>query len=139
MEKIRSIVFAEGVQMSVDVKKTEKYYDSITSNSLCDCNYCKNYYQQIKSAYPLMEDYLASMGADIEKPFDVSPLEPDVNGVLEYCACQYIVFGSCETAYSHKVGDVEICIAASHPSTGIEDEHFVLEFSPIRLKWVMSE
>lgn len=125
--------------MSVDVKKTEKYYNSITNNSLCDCNYCKNYYLQIKSAYPLVENYLATIGVDIEKPFELSPLEPDLNGILEYCSCQYIVFGSCQTAYLCTVGDVEIRVATSYPSTGIEEEHFVLEFSPIRLKWAVSE
>ena len=89
--------------------------------------------------YPLLEDYLASMGVDIEKPFELSPLEPDLNGILEYCSCQYIVFGSCQTGYSHTVGNVEVRVATSYPSTGIEGEYFVLDFSPIRLKWRASE
>lgn len=123
--------------MGIDVRKTQKYYNAVMPNDLCGCNYCKNYYLQIKDAYPLVADCLASMGIDIGKPFDTSPLEPDEKGTLEYHACQYIVFGSCGTAYSHKVSDVEICVAASYPSTGIEDEHFVLELDPIRLEWIM--
>ena len=125
--------------MNVDVKKTQKYYNSISLNDLCDCNYCKNYYSQIKSAYPLVADYLASMGVDIEKPFETSPLEIDKNGILEYCTCQYIVFGNCETTYSHKIGNVEFHLATSYRSTGIKDEFFVLEFYPIQLKWIISE
>jgi len=82
----------------------------------------------------MIASYLAALGVDIEKPFETSPLEPDGNGILEYCACQYIVFGSCPSTYSHKTGDVEFHAASSYPSTGIEEEHFVLEFSPIFLK-----
>jgi hypothetical protein len=118
--------------MNVNIEKTKKYYHSIDSKSLCDCNYCKNYYAQIKADYPAVASYLASLGIDIEKPFDVSPLEPE-NGILEYCACWYIVFGSCPDTYRYKIGDVDFCVASAHPSTGIEEEHFVLEFSPIRL------
>jgi hypothetical protein len=119
--------------MNVNIEKTKKYYHSIGPESLCDCNYCKNYYVQIKADYPEIASYLASLGVDIEKPFEDSPLEPE-NGMLEYCACQYIVFGSCPDTYRHKIGDVEFCVTTSHPSTGIKEEHFVLDFSPIRLK-----
>jgi hypothetical protein len=92
---------------------------------------------QIKADYPAVESYLASFGVDIEKPFETSPLEPDENDMLEYCGCQYIVFGNCPDTYRHKIGDVEFRVASSHPSTGIEEEHFVLEFFPIRLKVVL--
>jgi hypothetical protein len=120
--------------MNVNIEKTKKYYHSIEPKSLCDCNYCKNYYTQIKAYYPAVASYLASLGIDIEKPFDVNPLEPE-NGMLGYCACCYIVFGSCPDNYRHKIGDVDFCVASAHPSTEIEEEHFVLEFSPIRLSY----
>jgi hypothetical protein len=122
--------------MHVNIEKTRKYYHSIGPESLCDCNYCKNYYSQIKADYPAVASYLLSLGVAIEKPFDVSPLEPE-NGMLEYCACWYIVFGSCPDTYRHKIGDVEFRVASAHPSTEIEEEHFVLEFSPIRLKVII--
>jgi hypothetical protein len=123
--------------MNVNIEKTQKYYHSIKPESLCDCNYCKNYYEQIKADYPAVASYLDSLGVDIEKPFDISALEPE-NGMLEYCACWYIVFGSCPDDYRLKIGDVEFCVTTSHPSTGIEENHFVLEFSPIRLKMILS-
>lgn len=121
--------------MHPDVQKTENYYRSIEAAHLCGCLYCKSYCRQVKSAYPAAAAYLASLGVDIEKPFETSPLEPDENGILEYCACQYIVFGSCPDSYQHQIGDVTFRRAASHPGTGISAEHFVLEFSPIRLKF----
>ena len=77
-----------------------------------------------------------SFGIDIEKPFETSPLEPDENGLLEYCCCQYIVFGDCEPEYHHRIDNVEFRVAKSYPRTGIEQAHFVLEFFPIKLKYI---
>ncbi len=48
--------------MEIDIKKTQKYYSQITTHVLCNCNYCKNYYLQVRAAYPLVTEYLASMG-----------------------------------------------------------------------------
>ena len=78
--------------MNVNVTKTKEYYTTITDSKLCDCSYCRNYRLQIKSVLPEVATYLESLGIDIEKPFEISPLEPDENGMLEYCGCQYIAF-----------------------------------------------
>jgi hypothetical protein len=43
----------------VNIEKTQKYYHSIKPESLCDCNYCKNYYEQIKADYPAVASYLS--------------------------------------------------------------------------------
>ena len=123
--------------MNVDMTKTKEYYAAIDNSELCDCSYCRNYRMQIKSAYPEVAEYLASLGVHIQKPFETSPLEPDENGMLEYCGCQYIVFGNCEPEYHHRIGDVEFRVATSYPSTGIEGDHFVIEFFPIRLRSVI--
>ena len=125
--------------MNIDVSATRDYYNSITDSTLCDCGYCRNYRLQVKSALPEVTAYLDSLGIDIEKPFETSPLEPDENGMLEYCGCQYIVFGSCDPEYHHRNGDVEFRIATSYPSTGIEQEHFVLELFPVQLKFVCKD
>ena len=122
--------------MIVDVSATKDYYNSIMDSALCDCSYCRNYRLQIKSALPVVAAYLDSLGIDIEKPFETSPLEPDENGMLEYCGCQYIVFGNCDPEYHYRIGDVKFRVATSYPSTGIEQEHFVIELFPIKLKYV---
>ena len=121
--------------MNVNVPQTIEFYHSISETSLCDCSYCRSYRLQIKSAFPKVAEYLDSLGIDIEKPFETSPLEPDENGMLEYCCCQYIAFGNCEPNYHHRIGNVEFRMATSYPRTGIEQEHFVLEFYPIKLKY----
>ena len=122
--------------MNVNISGTRAFYNSITESSLCDCSYCRNYRLQIKSAVLNVAIYLESWGIDIEKPLETSPLEPDENGMLEYCCCQYIVLGNCEPEYHHKIANIEFRVAKSYPSTGIEQEHFVLEFSPIKLKYL---
>lgn len=123
--------------MNVDIAKTKEYYAAIADSELCDCSYCHNYRLQIKSAYREVAEYFTTLGVDIQKPFETSPLEPDENGMLEYCCCQYIVLGNCEPEYHHRIGDVEFRVATSYPGTGIEQEHFVIEFSPVRLRSVI--
>ena len=125
--------------MNVDIAKTKSYYNSIAETSLCDCAYCRNYRLQVKGAFPKVAEYLYSFGIDIEKPLETSPFEPDENGMLEYCGCQYIAFGNCNPEYHHTVDDVEFRIATSYPSTGIEQEHFVLELFPVQLKFVCKD
>lgn len=122
--------------MNVDIAKTKSYYNSIAETSLCDCAYCRNYRSQVKGAFPKVAEYLYSFGIDIEKPLETSPFEPDENGMLEYCGCQYIAFGKCNPEYHHTVDDVEFRIATSYPSTGIEQEHFVIELFPVKLKYI---
>lgn len=120
--------------MKVDVEKTRQYYRGIGPGKLCSCKDCKNYYAQVKAAYPAVAEYLAELGVDIEKPLETSPLEPGADGMLEYGACQYVVLGCCEEDYRHTVGGVEVRKARFYPTTGVEAEHFVLELSPILLK-----
>ncbi len=118
--------------MEVDVRKTTQYYSSLSDTQLCDCAYCINYRKEIKAAYPRLVDALARLGVDIEKPYETSPLEPE-EGYLTYCACQYIVFGSCRATDCWQVGSVTLRPALSYPPTGIGSPHFVLELYPIRL------
>ena len=77
--------------MDINIAKTKEYYASIDESLLCDCSYCQCYREQIRSVYPKVAEYLDSLGIDIEKPFETSPLEPDEKNMLEYCCCQYIV------------------------------------------------
>ena len=122
--------------MNVNITKNRMYYASVAESSLCDCAYCRNYRSQIRSSYPQVASYLESLGIDIEKPYETSPLDPDDTGMLEYCCCQYVVFGSCEPEYRHKIHDVTFRIATSYPRTNIHEEHFVLEFFPIKLRFL---
>ena len=127
--------------------KTKNYYRELNKDSLCSCDYCRNYYKEVKAAYPELSDHLAGMGVDIEKPFETMPLEPyegnieyiavPYEGNIEYIAVQYIVMGNAADFKSEDVYGVHISIADSHPMTDIDEEHYVIEISPIRLKWAV--
>ena len=77
----------------MDKMKTENYYRALNNENLCSCNYCRNYYKEVKETYLELSDYLARMGIDIEKPLETMPLEP-FEGSIEYIAVQYIAMGN---------------------------------------------
>ena len=69
--------------MKADIEKTRDYYRNLGPENICDCAYCRNYCARVKAAYPEVAWYLDSLGVDIEKTFETSPLEPDEKGDLE--------------------------------------------------------
>ncbi len=121
----------------MDIEKTKEFYNQIKAEDLCSCDYCQNYIREIKSSYPILAEYLNHLGIDIEKPFETMPLEPDKSGYIEYICSQYIVCGTPDDFMKVTVNSVIVDIAESHPSTTIEEIHFVIEVYPISLKWVM--
>ena len=120
----------------MNLEKTEKYYRTLKEEDLCDCIYCRNYYRNVRNAYPELTAYLAGMGIDIEKPFEAMPLEP-YEGMMEYSGVQYIVMGDASDFHEADVSGVHIEIAGSHPMTDIAEEHFVIEISPVIMKWTV--
>lgn len=117
----------------MDTARTKAYYQSLSENDLCGCNYCRNFRRHIKASYPKLSRWFNSRGIDIEKAMETSPLEADDQGYIEYAGCQYVAFGSCEPDFEHRVENVTIRRALSYPDTGIPEPHFVLESFPIRL------
>ena len=113
--------------MKIDIVKTREYYNLLSSDMLCDCDYCKLYYAKSRKEFLELALWLDEYGVDIEKPFEVMSPEPDESGTLDYIGVQYIVFGNFTNDISYYVGDFNIKIAYSHPNTEISDEHFVLE------------
>lgn len=65
------------------------------------------------------------------------PLEPEKSGYIDYLGVQYIVCGEWDDFTETVIDSVNARIAESHPSTGMDETHFVIEIYPIRLKWVM--
>ena len=121
----------------MDIKGTKSYYERISNRDLCDCAYCQNYIREIKATYPEIAAYLFSLGIDIEKPFETMPLEPDEAGYIEYISAQYIVCGEPDDFVKTVIGSVNVDVAGTHPSTQINEVHFVIEIYPVRLKWIM--
>ena len=124
----------------MNIKRTKQYYESLTSKDVCQCDYCQNYIQNIKTAYPQIANYLQGIGVDIERPSEVLSFDPDGHGYIEYCQAQYIVFGSKSDFCKMDISDIHIDIQDIHPCTNIEEEHFVIALyslhDMIRLKWM---
>ncbi len=120
----------------MDVERTKQYYDQLTEKDLCQCAYCKTYAKEIKTALPRLTAYLNRLGVDIEKPFEVLPLDESPES-MEYLGVQYVVMGTAESFREITVDQARIYTTESHPNTGIEGEHFVIEIvpdKPFRLK-----
>ena len=118
----------------MSTEKTKQYYDRLTDADICDCAYCRNYVREIRNAYPELTDFLSKAGVDIEKPFEVIPIGP-ADGMMFYSGAQYVVIGAVEESMETSIGNVRIFITDSHPMTDIKEDHFVIELSPINLKW----
>lgn len=120
----------------MDINRTKAYYAGLTGDDLCRCEYCRTYVREIRSALPRLAEYLERLGVDIEKPFEVLPLDETADE-MAYLAVQYVVIGSAEGFEETKVDDMEVFLTDSHPMTNIEEAHFVIEIvprSPLRLK-----
>ena len=122
----------------MDTEATKIYYQRISDKDICDCSYCKNYIHDIRETYPELTSFLHTLGVDIEKPFELMPLEEDAEGYVDYIGEQYIVMGSTIGFEETSIDGARIRIADSHPATSNDDEHFVIEVSPVRLKWVQN-
>lgn len=119
--------------MQPDIARTRAYYANLPMVDLRNCVYCQNYREKVRQAHPAMADFLAFLGVDVEKAFETSPLEPAENGILSYCACQYLVFGACGADYQRQIGDVLFRVATSYPAPKVHGPYFVLECGPICL------
>ena len=121
--------------MTANVEKTQAFYDALSQANLCSCEDCRRYYTRVRAAYPGLEAWLRALGADIEKPFELSlPTGPDALGRMEYSSSMYIVFGEGKHGFVRCVDDLEIIITEHHPDTGIKEPHFVIVTGPIFLK-----
>ena len=115
-------------------KKTKEYYANYRREGTCSCVYCQNYIDEVKAAYPVVAEYLATLGVNIERPFEAMlPYEVE-DEKWEYAGVQYLIVGNADGFEETKIGDVEIFVTTSHPSATYEGEYFVIEISPIRVK-----
>ena len=120
----------------MDIERTKQYYAKLTEEDLCRCDYCRTYVREIRNASPRLTEYLSSLGVDIEKPFEVIPLDETAE-YMEYLAVQYVVIGSAEGFEENALEGMDVLITDSHPMTNIEEDHFVIEIvphPPLRLK-----
>ena len=124
--------------MNVNIERNQLYYsdDNLNNIEICSCEHCQNYYRNIVEEFNFIKMYLDTLGVDILKPFELMPIDYAEKKEIEYIGCQYIVFGQCEDDFEKVVEGVRFYKNINgHPTTNIDEEHFVMEFGPITLKW----
>ena len=118
----------------MDKISTKNYYESLGLGDVCDCEYCKNYVKRIKLSYPLVSNYLWSIGVDIEKPFDTTPVSSVEDENICYAWTQYIVFGNKDSFKSVEISGVHIDLSESYPPIDVLGDCFVIEVDLVCLK-----
>ena len=117
--------------MNVDTEKNKEYYKTAEP---CQCDVCRYFCRHIRKALPEVADHLDTLNVDIEKPFELIWMDCNDDGHIDFIGCQYIVFGSCDDDLKLKIGDIDfINNTDMHPTTGIEEEHFVLDFGKVTM------
>lgn len=116
--------------MNANTELNKLYYNEVIDD-ICGCKYCKFYLENVKDHYPMLNEYLSNLGIDISRPHEISLPYLNSAAEIEYSYVQYISLGTCDYAYSEKIGDVTISKAQSYPATNIDREHFVIEISAL--------
>lgn len=60
-------VYLQDWALKIDTEKTEKYYDNITVEEGCDCDYCKNCIKNCKTFSKEVLDFYMMLGIDPRK------------------------------------------------------------------------
>ena len=118
----------------MDIEKTKQYYSEFTREDCCLCDYCQNYIDEIKAAYPKVAEYLMTLGVDIEIPFELMLPVQYVNEYLKYDIAMYLVAGNTDGFEQTIIGDVDIDIETSHPTATYKGEHFIISAGPFLIK-----
>lgn len=120
--------------MTLDEQATRAYYDAVMPETLCGCARCRLYRTRARSAFPVLARWLEARGIDMTKPLETVGGAPDALGEAEYAAVQYIVFGECPQSFFCTVQGIPVQRVRSHPDTGLDEPHFVLQVGPLRLR-----
>lgn len=118
--------------MFINLEMTKQLYNNFPKDWICQCENCKLFYSNVKDSFVELANWLKQYNIEIDKPFELSSIELD-DGTIEYLEAQYVVIGTCEDDFSVCVGDIEISPTHIHPSTNINEKHFVLGASSIFL------
>ncbi len=117
----------------MNIERTRQYYANFDNNKLCNFNHCVNYRKKVGKNYPNVRMFLDDIGIDIEKYFEIIPIDTDDEKVIAYMA-QYIVFGI-NNFEEVIIDNVVIEVAQTYLETGIDEENFVIEVGPLYLSY----
>lgn len=124
----------------VNVAGTEEYY---RTHTLCSCAMCRNFYAQVREAFPLLDEFLSEFGADIERPDELGWTES--GDEINYLFAAYTVsgeileYGKYEIDLHDRGGFVSITIDSGYVPNEQADKYFTVTVYGIRLLWVLEE
>ena len=125
----------------VDIEKTLEYYKT---HSLCECDYCENFYAQIKGKLSKLESFLSDFGVDISKPDECMSVELD--NTIQYIGVDYTVCGKVVTMGQYEI-DIHdnqffsLVITDGFASPNEQtDEYFTISINNVfELPWVLDK
>lgn len=117
--------------MNINLEKTKTYYEAYDSSKDCDCIYCEFFKDQVEKSFKDLSSYLRTLGVDPKKAFEISLPYLDHGENLVFPSVQYVVFTDGPGDFSKDLGGIEIFSTDSHPSTGIDEPHTVLDLGPL--------
>ena len=53
------------ITVNIDIVKTKEYYNSLSSDMLCDCDYCKLYYVKSRKEFSELALWLDKYGVNL--------------------------------------------------------------------------
>lgn len=95
-----------GLIKRVDEYKNEVFYDNY-DHVTCDTELCRFYKQRVRDRYLKLDEFLASINVDIEKPVNCSSYKGDKDNEDKIYAV-YLVNGECSFEYSKKIDNLFI-------------------------------
>ncbi len=135
-----TIIQKDEYVFEVDVEKTKNYYKA---HSLCNCDYCKNYYAQIKGKFPKLEAFLSEFGIDIEKPDEIMSVESDDK--IDYINIDYTVNGKITAMGQYEI-DIQdelflsLVITDGYASPNEQtSDYFTISVYNIQLPWILDK
>ena len=118
----------------MDIEQTKAYYTGIKREDICGCPYCQNFIDEVRHSYPEAAAYLASVGVDIERPFEVLLPTDSADGYMDYHLVQYLIAGDVNDFQETKVGDITITISTCHPAATYKGAHFIIDAGVFHIK-----
>ena len=129
-----------GAVFSVTLEQTKEYY---ASPALCNCAYCRNYYPQIRAAFPVLDSFLSEFGADISSPDEIMGVE--ITGHIDYFNVDYTVCGTIESLDAKEIElsdglPLRIVFTNGFVSPNHQTgDYFTISVMGIKLPWVLDE
>lgn len=112
----------------VDVEATKERTGRY-SFAHCQCLYCKNFYDSVDIAYPLLRPAMESLGVFLEGPCELMPFEPTL-----LLAC-YRLDGQIERWGREPLYAGGVCVMPEYA----DEETFLLWVGEMSLPWLQEE